>query len=146
MPSWRETTPPAVQDDLDAVLTAALDAAEHHLARSGEFFPFGITVSDSGDIGIAGAIPELGEPGSLAVLDMLYAGAASNREAYRAVGFVADVKAGGGDAVRVEAEHRDGGPALVVLTPYVRKGLVKKTVAYGQMTAGEGERHVWTEG
>jgi hypothetical protein len=147
MPSWRDTTPQAVQDDLDGVVTAALNAAQHLLTKNGEFFPFGITVSRSGEIGMTAADPGQGErPASLAVLDGLYAGAASRRDSYRAVGFVADVKANGGDAVRVEAEHRDGGPPLVVVMPYARKGLVKKAVTYGEMIAGPGERRIWTEG
>jgi hypothetical protein len=131
---------------LDAVVTAALNAAQDLLTKNGEFFPFGITVAESGDVGLAAADPGLGEhPASLAVLDSLYAGAADRRDAYRAVGFVADVKANGSDAVRVEAEHRDGGPPLVVVMPYQRKGLVKKVITYGQMTAGPGERRIWTE-
>ena len=147
MPSWRETTPQAVQDDLDGVVSAALDTAEHLLVKNGEFFPFGMTVGDGGDVGMAGGDPGLGEaPASLAVLETLYAGAKGNRDAYRAVAFVADVAASGGDAVRVEAEHRDGGPPLVVVMPYVRKGLVKKAVTFGQMTADAGERRIWTDG
>jgi len=55
-----------------------------------------------------------------------------------------DVRVAGGDAVRVEAEHRDGGPhALVVVAPYRREGLVKKTVTYGSMAVSEGVRRVW---
>ncbi|MDX6286994.1 MAG: hypothetical protein QOG53_2479 [Frankiales bacterium] len=145
MPSWRETTPQLVQDDLDAVLSAALDAAQNLLNKNGEFFPFGVTVSETGEVGLAAA-DGLGEqPASTVVLDNLYAGVSGNRDAYRAAGFVADVKADRSDAVRVEAEHRDGGPALVVLMPYQRKGMVKKVVQYGQMSAGAGERRIWTE-
>jgi len=77
------------------------------------------------------------------VLASLYAGTSGNRGACRAAAFVADVRANGSDAVRVEAEHRDGGPGLLILMPYQRKGLVKKVVTYGQMTAGPGERRVW---
>jgi len=111
MRPWRVTTPEPVQDDLDDIATAALDAAKDMLTKRGEFFPFGITVSSDGEVGLAAAgDPGLAErPASLAVLDGLYAGVADNRQAYRAVGFVADVTANGGDAVRVEAEHRDGG-------------------------------------
>jgi hypothetical protein len=146
MPSWRETTPQPVQDDLDGVITAALHAAQDLLTKNGEFFPFGITVAESGEVGLAAADAGLGEqPASLAVLDGLYAGAADRRDTHRAVGFVADVKANGSDAVRVEAEHRDGGPALVVVMPYQRKGLMKKVVTYGQMSVGQGERRIWTE-
>jgi hypothetical protein len=73
---------------------------------------------------LAAADPGLGErPDSLAVLDSLYAGAAENRSSYRAVGFVADVRANGGDAVRVDLEHRDEALGLTILMPYQRKGL-----------------------
>lgn len=144
MTSWRDATPQRVQDDLDAVVTAALDAALALLSKNGEFFPFGVTISDAGDVAMAAADPGLGErPESVTVLASLYAGVEHNRANYRAAGFVADVRANGADAVRIEAEHRDGGPALVVLMAYAKKGLVKKSVAYGQMSAGGGERRIW---
>jgi len=144
MASWRDTTPQAAQDDLDAMLSMALDAALNLLTKNGEFFPFGVTVGQDGQVGLAAADPALGEkPDSTAVLANLYAGAAANREGYRATAFVADVTANGSHAIRVEAEHRDGGPALVVLMPYQRKGLVKKVVTYGQMSAAAGERRIW---
>lgn len=147
MASWRDTTPQQVQDDLDGVVSTALDVALSLLTKNGEFFPFGITIGDEGDIAMAAADPSLGErPDSTAVLDGLYSGVQGDHGAYRAAGFVADVRANGGDAVRVEAEHRDGGSPLVVVMPYARKGLVKKTVTYGQMTAGAGQRRIWPEG
>jgi hypothetical protein len=42
------------------------------------------------------------------VLDMMYAGARSDSDSLRAVGFAADVTIADGDAVCVELEHRDG--------------------------------------
>ena len=144
MASWRHSTPRPVQEDFDAVASAARDAALSFLTKSGEFFPFGITVGVDGDVGLAAADPGLGErPDSLTVLDSLYAGATENRGSYRAVGFVADVRANGGDAVRVDVEHRDGGLSLTILMPYQRKGLVKKVVTYGQMSVSEGQQRVW---
>jgi len=133
-----------VQDDLDSALSAALDAALNLLTKNGEFFPFGVTVNDAGQVGLTAADPGLGEhPDSTAVLASLYAGTSDSRGAYRAAAFVADVRANGSDAVLVEAEHRDGGPCLLIVMPYQRKGLVKKIVTYGQMTAGPGEHRVW---
>ena len=146
MASWRDTTPQPVQDDLDAVVSTALDAALSMLSKRGEFFPFGVTVDGDGEVALAAADPGLGaDPDSNSVLASLYAAATGNRAAYRAAAFAADVRANGGDAVRVEAEHRDGGPALVVLMPYAKKGLVKKTVTYGQMSASSGERRIWQQ-
>ena len=75
MASWRDTTPQQVQDDLDGVVSTALDAALSLLTKNGQFFPFGVTVSDEGDIAMAAADPGLGErPDSTAVLDGLYSG------------------------------------------------------------------------
>jgi hypothetical protein len=145
MSSWRETTSKSVQDDLDAVVSTALDAALELLTKNKEFFPFGVTIDNFGGVGLASAAdPALGNsPAPNAVLASLYAGTTESRVAYRAVGFVADVKANGSDAVRVEVEHRDGGPGLIVVMPYQRKGLMTKVVTYGQMTAGTRERRVW---
>lgn len=144
MPSWRDSTPQAAQDDLDAMLSTALDAALHLLTKNGEFFPFGVTVGTAGQVGLAAADPDLGDhPESTAVLADLYADAAENRDTYRAMAFVSDVTANDSNAVRVEAGHRDGGPGLVIVMPYIRKGIVKKVVTYGQMAAGGGERRVW---
>jgi hypothetical protein len=53
MRPWRAATPEAVQDDLDGIATAALDAAKDMITKRGEFFPFGITVSNDGQVGLA---------------------------------------------------------------------------------------------
>ena len=144
MPSWRAATAQPVQDDLDAVVSTALDAALSILNKNGEFFPFGVTVSDGGDVALAASDLGLGEhPVSTVVLGSLYEAIAGDRGRYRAVGFVAAVNSNGADVVRIEAEHRDGGPALVILMPYERKGLLKKVFTYGQMSAASGERRVW---
>lgn len=143
MPSWRDTTPQPIQDDLDGLVSTSLDAAHSLLTKNGEFFPFGMTVSNDGEVALAAA-DGLGEqPASTDVLDALLAGLRSHVSSYRAAALVSDVRANGGDAVRVEAEHRDGGPAIVILMPYAKKGLVRKAVTFGQIAAGAGERRVW---
>lgn len=48
---------------------------------------------------------------------------------------------GGADAVRFEGEHREG-IAITAILPYSR-GRLRKKVTFGQMSAMEGERHVW---
>jgi hypothetical protein len=142
--SWRDTTPQAVQDDLDGVVGAAMQAVEHLLAKNGEFIPFGFTISDDGELSMTAADPALGEhPPSQAVLDALYEGVRGEGARRRAAAFVADVKSGGSDAIRVEAEHRDSGPAIQVVTPYAWKGLRKKNLVMGTPSAGAGTRHVW---
>jgi hypothetical protein len=54
---------------------------------------------------------------------------------------VADVRADGSDAIRVQIEHRKG-HAMYVLMPY-RKRRLKRGVEYGSLTAGSGTPQVW---
>ena len=144
--SWRDDTPQAVQDDLDGILDEALRAAQHFLEKNGEFFPFAVTLDAGGQMTMVAADPGEGEqPASQSVLDMLYAGAADDRDRLRAVAFVAPVEADGQDEVRVETEHRDGGPAIAAFLPYATKRL-RRSVTFGELTAGTGERRVWPEG
>lgn len=141
--SWRSSTPEPVQDDLDALLDSALSAAEHLLDKNGEFYPFAMTLDDEGDTAlVAGLEDEDDHPSSQAVLELLYEALTQDREARRCVAFVALVLGEEGDAVRVESEHRDGGPAPVVFLPYARKRL-RRSIAFGDMVAEVGARRIW---
>ena len=142
--SWRDDTPQPVQDDLDLLAGEALSDAQHFLEKNGEFYPFAVSLSNDGAPKLAGADPGQGEyPSSQAVLDLLYSGAAAERDAIRAAAFVAPVETADGDSVRVEIEHRDGGPALELLLPY-RVMKLRKTVEFGPMAAGAAERRIWS--
>jgi hypothetical protein len=143
MPSWRNTTPQPIQDDLDNLVGMAIDAAQSLLDRNGEFFPFGVAISAQGEARMLAADPGLGEhPESLAVLDSLYAGVASAGEELRAAAFVADVRVDAGEAIRVQAEHRDGGPGVEVLLRYEKRRF-RKGAEYGTVSASEGQRRIW---
>jgi len=67
---------------------------------------------------------------------------ASSATGLRAVALVADVRAVGSDAIRVEIEHREG-QAMFVLMPYKRRRL-KRGVDYGDLTAGAGHPQIWS--
>lgn len=146
MTSWRDSASKSAQDDLDGLLKVVLPLAEDLLGRHAEFYPFGGTVSNEGETSLTGADPAaLGEhPASDDVLAGLYQGARATAPSFRAAAFVADVRADGSDAVRVELEHRDG-VALVVLLPYTRRRF-KKSLAFGQMSVSGGELKVWVSG
>ena len=143
MTSWRETTSERAQNDLDAFLNAVLPFAEQSLAKRGEFFPFGAAAAEAdGTIAMLATDSDLGDqPPSQLVLNALYRGARAEAETRRAVAFVADVRAGNGDAIRVELEHREG-TTLVILLPYTRTRL-SKNVTLGQMSVSFGERRIW---
>jgi hypothetical protein len=140
--SWRDAASSQAQADLEGLLNAVLPFAEQQLARHGEFFPFGATISEDGQMALLGGDPGLGErPHSQAVLDLLYQGARDAATRYRAAAFAADVRAEGSDAVRVELEHREGS-VLVVLVPY-QQNMPQGTITFGQMRASAGQARVW---
>ena len=142
MTSWRDSASQSAQDDLDSLLNAVLPLAENLLGKNGEFFPFGGSVSRQGQASLTPADPGLGEhPASDLVLAHLYDKARTNASNARAAAFVADVRANGSDAVRVELEHQEGA-TLVVLVPYTRSRF-KKTVAFGPISVAHGQPRIW---
>jgi len=145
MTSWRDTTAQPAQDDLDALVKLGFDWAQRLLKKHGEFFPFGVDMDNQGRDGFFNADPGLGEqPAALEVLEVLYVVAASGSESWRAFGVVADITFNRSDAVRLVAEHRDVDTTFVFTMPYTRKGLLRKTVTYGEMTTVSDEKLTWT--
>ncbi len=144
MTSWRDTTSQEAQDDLDGLLNSVLPFAEQTLAKYGEMFPFGAAVSSEGQVEMMAADPGQGDrPPSTEILNLLYQGARESAETRRAVAFVADVRIEGGDAIRVELEHREG-TSLALVIPYTRSRF-RRTVSLGQMSGGAGESRIWSD-
>lgn len=144
MTSWRDTTSHRAQDDLDGLLNAVLPFAEQTLAKYGEMFPFGAAVSAEGQIEMMAADPGQGDqPPSAEIVDLLYEAARESAGTLRAVAFVADVRIEGGDAIRIELEHREG-TSLALVIPYTRSRF-RKTISLGQMSGGVGESRLWSD-
>ena len=142
MGSWRDTASQESQDDLDGLLNAVLPFAEQTLAKHGEMFPFGASVHGDGTIAML-AVDLGGEQSpSQVVLDALYRAAVQSVGSLRAVAFVADVRVTGGDAVRVELEHKDG-IGLTLLALYSRSG-GEGLVTFEEMTVGVGTRRIFS--
>jgi len=145
MTSWRDTASASAQEDLDGLLNVVLPLAQELLGKNGQFYPFGASVSATGEASLTAADPGLVErqkPDQ--VLAGLYEGARASAADNRAAAFVVDVLVNGSDAVRVELEHRDG-IALVVLVPY-EPSTHKRVPKFEQMSASPGEPQVWIEG
>ena len=141
MASWRDSASQTAQDDLDALFSAVLPFAEQALGKSGQMYPFGASVDDDGHVAMIAAASELNDrPRSDDVLASLYLGAQAQSSQCRAFAFVADVRANGGDAVRVEVEHREG-VALALLVPYT-KSRIRKAVTLGSMSVSVGPTRV----
>jgi hypothetical protein len=143
MSSWRDETPQHVQDELDELVGVALDAARQFVAKSGEFYPFAVTRRDA-EVALVAAVDDAGRvrPDSSALLATLGDGLRADRERLAAVAIVADVFAERGTAIRVEVEHRDGGPALRLLLPY-SIGRFRRRAEFGELSAGLGTRQIW---
>ena len=142
MTSWRESASQQAQDDPDDLLAASLPFAQEMLDKRGEFFPYAAAITASGETRLIAGDPGEGEqPTSVAVIDVLVAGLRTERDTLRAVAVVSDVRRSDSDAVRVELEHAEGA-SIVVFQPY-RKKRFGRGVEYGQITAGQGEPHVW---
>ena len=143
MTSWRDTTSQQAQDDLDRLLDESLPFAQEMLEKHGEFFPYAVAMSTSGEVSHIAGDPGEGEnPASVAVLEILTEGLRATRDHNRAASLVSDVRLADSDALRVELEHQDG-PAIVVLLPY-RKKRLRRNVEYEPMRASEGQRQIWS--
>lgn len=143
MASWRDSASEMAHDDLDALFNAVLPFAEQTLGKSGEMYPFGASVGDDGDVAMLATASGIDDhPRSDDVLAALYVAAKAESLRCRAFAFVADVRADGGDAVRVEVEHCEG-VALVLLVPYKRSRF-KRAVTLGPMSVGIGPTRVWS--
>ncbi len=142
-PTWRDETPVAVQADIDALAAAAFAAAEQLLGLHRDFEPFAVGIDDTGGV-VRPTFDQGSAPDQLALLEGVKASVRAGRRAYRAVAFVALVFTRTGDAVRVELEHRDGGPALVLLAS-CRVGRLVRRVTMGPVGGSVGCHLVWTD-
>ena len=144
--SWRAEIAQEIQDDLDYLAAEGMTAARELLEINGEFFPFGLRLPATGDVELLDADPGLGEhPPAEAVLEFLREVSSTMRDGARAMAFVVAVETHAGDAIRVELEHRDGGPALAVLLRYGRRA-IRRSFEYSELVAEENERRVWPSG
>ena len=143
MTSWRDSASPQTQDDLDRLLDESLPFAQELLEKNGEFFPYAIALTASGELKhVAGDPGEGDQPSSVAVLQTLVEGLREEADTNRAAAVVSDVRLSDSDAVRVELEHSEG-QAIVVLLPYRTKRL-RRGIEYGETRASQGERQIWS--
>ena len=78
-------------------------------------------------------------------MNLLYAGVHTDRAGLKAACFVSDLLVEGSDAISVHMEHRDGGPAMVLLQHYTKKRF-GRGIVLGAITAIGVERSIWRTG
>jgi cell division septation protein DedD len=141
--TWRDDISEGAQGDLDTVFSQAALLARTLLMRNREFFPFGATISDHGTVGLSTPLPDAASPTVHDVIEAIRTDLRASRESRRAYAIVAlAFAADGGEAVRIELEHREG-VALVIGLPVVRGA--QGDVTFGAMRALPGERLLWPE-
>jgi hypothetical protein len=136
------------REDLNNLLSSCIPFAQQMLAKHGTFFPFGATMSPSGEISLGGGYddkPNVDAQEIIALtLDGFRAGARSGE--YRAVALCVDVRvdapdgSGKTDAIRVTLEE-NGGEALNVFMPYRKRML--RGVSYGEIFASAADHSVF---
>jgi hypothetical protein len=141
MTSWRDSASQQARDDLDEILNASFPFALQMLARHGEFFPYAVAISATGETGLVTGDPGDGErPLSTDVLRVLIEGLRADRDSLRATAVVSDVRLEDSNAIRVETEHREG-QAFTTYLPYRRRRL--RGIRYGKPIHGLGEAQIW---
>jgi hypothetical protein len=145
MPSWRDSTSPQAQADLDDLLNASLGFAQQQLADHGEFYPYAAAIRADGQTEmIVGQARMAGEhPAATDIVASCVEQLVSRQHAIRAAAIIADVRfpGHGGDAIEVSLEHAEG-QALRVLLPYARR---RKAITYGPIRASVGSRRIWSQ-
>jgi hypothetical protein len=144
MTSWREQASQTAQDDFDSLINDTLIFARQQLDHEGGFFPFGAVVTSDGER--AGFAVDAGSehPTTAEVLELLWAGIASERASFRAVAVASDVKIRrepDTDAVRVELEHVEG-VCIQVMLPFAKRRF-GRGIQFDALEAAAGDPWVW---
>ncbi|MET4542354.1 MULTISPECIES: hypothetical protein [Micrococcaceae] len=109
--------------ELRETLGTALGTAQEHIQQNGGFFPFGITLSNDGELRIVMIAPgepdENGDVDAGQMLTDVHDLLRQGRDDYRAVAVVSDVSLPdhGSDGIHGAAEHRNG-EVLAAIIPY----------------------------
>jgi hypothetical protein len=140
---WRESASQACQDDMDALLNAALPFAQQMIAKRGAFFPYGVSLTNAGETKMLAADVGTETPATHDVLETLYDGLRSSAADIRGAAVVTDIRLRdtGEDAIYVEIEHREG-VVLGIALPYT-KGRSGRGTTYGEMRGIAAERRIW---
>ncbi|ABM07840.1 hypothetical protein [Paenarthrobacter aurescens] len=149
MSETASTDPPeSVQDrELRETLGTALGTAQEHIQQNGGFFPFGVTLSNDGELRIVMIAPgepdENGEVDAGQMLTDIHDLLRQGRDDFKAVAVVSDVNLPdhGSDGIHGAAEHRDGEvrAAIIPYTPTV------DGFAFSAMEPDTHEPSIWVD-
>ncbi|MGO4145855.1 hypothetical protein AB4Y77_12300 [Paenarthrobacter sp. YAF11_1] len=133
--------------ELRETLGTALGTAQEHIQQNGGFFPFGITLSNDGELRIVMIAPgepdENGDVDAGQMLTDVHDLLCQGRDDYRAVAVVSDVSLPdhGSDGIHGAAEHRNG-EVLAAIIPYTPTA---EGFAFSAMEPDTHEPSVWVD-
>jgi hypothetical protein len=134
------TETPEQPGDLDQLLSASIEAATSMLSVDGEFYPFAVAMTHTGELVSPAVDPGTETPEAEDVVDLLLEALREGRENIRAAALCSDVTlasdTGDQDAIRVELEAPDRDPVTVVV-PYDGGPVL------GEPFGLQGESRVW---
>jgi hypothetical protein len=136
------------RENLDNLLSACIPFAQQMLTKHGTFFPFGCTMTPSGEVNLAASYDEKPDIGASEIAELLLEGFRAGARAgeYKAVALCVDVRvdppdgSAKTDAIRVTLEE-NGGEAVNVFMPYRKR--VLRSIQYGEIFASAADRSVF---
>jgi hypothetical protein len=136
------------REDLDNLLSACIPFAQQMLAKHGTFFPFGCTMSPTGEVNLAAGYDDKPGIDAQEIADLTLEGfrAGARSAEYKAIALCVDVRvdapdgSGKTDAIRVTLEE-NGGEAMNIFMPYRKRML--RGIAYGEIFASAADHTVF---
>ena len=134
------------REDLDNLLSTCIPFAKQMLEKHGEFFPFGATMSPTGEISLAAGYDDGPGLGAQEIAKLMLDGFRAQSSDYKAVALCVDVRvdapdgSGKTDAIRVTLEER-GGEAVNVFMPYRKRML--RGITYGEIFGSVADHSVF---
>lgn len=116
------------------------------IEKHGEFFPFGATMSPTGEISLAAGYDDRLGIGAQEIAKLTLDGFRAQSSEYKAVALCVDVRvdapdgSGKTDAIRVTLEER-GGEAVNVFMPYRKRML--RGITYGEIFGAAADHSVF---
>lgn len=135
------------REDMNALLNEGIDVAAQFLRKSGEFYPFALVKTQSGEVRHMQALTEAGRPHSRTVRELLEGSLRKGREEqqYGTVAIVSNVELTNresedkSDAISLEIDDIESDPILC----YVPYKIEADCLNLGEVKASVGQRIVF---
>ena len=122
------------REDADRLLNVLLPHAQELLEKYDEFYPFGASLDEQGNVAMIGAYDGNEHPKSMDLMDLLTKSFSSGKT-FRAGAICANVTVNGKDAIRIGIETTVGDAVDIFLT-YQK---TKEGYEYGELAATQRE-------